>query len=153
MYGHDRSAAPARQRRGQRDEVIQPELPLFDALEHQRCAERAREVSDVERGVGRRPDAGVEILVAEAALPRDDFILHDGAGKAGDTRLLAQRVEKSLETRREEAGLRREPCGDQQRESQDQGSECASHDEGRSGGSEADSAYQKPELSASCRDR
>ncbi len=103
---------------------------FFDALQDERCAQCAREVGDVERGVGCDRDAGFEILLAEPCFPGDAVVLHDHRGESGNPCLLAERVEVQLEPGGDEIGLRPEPGGNRQRESEDQGNQCASHDDG-----------------------
>ena len=57
------------------------------------------EVGDRIRGVGRGPDAGFDVLPAQAALPDDLAVLDDGRRHAGDTGLLPQQLQVGLEGR------------------------------------------------------
>ena len=100
----DAAGAPGRQR----DAIVESRPALFDALQDERCAQCAREVGNVERGVGCDRNAGFEILLAEACFPGDAVVLHDRRGEPGNACLLAERVEVELEPGRDEIGLRPE---------------------------------------------
>ena len=124
--GGRRGRAPGRQRDG----IVESRPAFFDALQDERCAQCAREVSNVERGVGCDRYAGFEVLLAEACFPGDAVVLHDCRREPGNARLLAERVEVELESGCDEIGLRPDPSGNRQWESENQGNQYASHDDG-----------------------
>ena len=95
-------AVAGRQCGRHRYRLVEPDLALFDALEHQRCAERAREVCDVERRIRRCRDVRFQILVAPGPFPHDPIVLDDRARKARNAGLFTQGVEIPFEPRGEE---------------------------------------------------